>query len=49
MTSCNICGAPDAKFYGSDPHEPDYEYWYCNKCIGYVITPNGEGLAEVKD
>ena len=43
---CNICGKEGAKHYGHDPYEPDYEYWFCDKCAGLCITPTGEPIKE---
>ena len=41
MSLCNICHGKEAKYYGNDPYEPGYEYWYCDNCVKFVITPDG--------
>lgn len=45
---CNICHKNGAKYYGSDPYEPGWEYWYCDQCIKMVIDTSGKQPKEVK-
>lgn len=42
--NCNICHAPNANNYGCDPFDGGYDFWYCDKCAGLCITPDGKPI-----